>query len=33
MERIGRRNVTLSPRAGTPVVIRGRNAAREFVSA
>ncbi len=29
-ERIGRRNITLSPREGTPVVLTGRNPAREL---
>ncbi len=28
-ERVRRRNVTLSPRAGTPIVLTARHAARE----
>ncbi|HKI66049.1 MAG TPA: cytochrome P450 [Solirubrobacterales bacterium] len=32
-ERIGRRNITLSPKAGTPVVLTARQPARELVAA
>jgi len=32
-EKIGRRNITLSPRAGTPVVLDARHPARELVAA
>ena len=32
-ERVGRRNITLSPRDGTPVVLSARRPAREPVAA
>ncbi len=32
-EKIGRRNITLSPRAGTPVVLNARHSARELAAA
>ena len=32
-EKIGRRNITLSPKAGTPVVVTARHPARELVAA
>jgi cytochrome P450 len=32
-ERVSRRNVTLSPRDGTPVVLTGRDSARQPIAA
>ena len=32
-ERIGRRNITFSPRGGTPVIVESRKPARESVAA
>jgi cytochrome P450 len=32
-EKVGRRNITLSPKAGTPVVVRDRHPARELAAA